>query len=38
MVITGKESIQKPDNRSKKAKVDSIIYEKKHNLKKTSIM
>ena len=34
LLITGKESIQEPDNPSKKTKVDSIIDEKKHNLKK----
>ena len=34
-MITGNDSIQEPDNPSKKAKMDSISDEKKHNLKKT---
>ena len=33
-MIKGKENIQEPDNPSKKVNVDSIIDEKKHNLKK----
>ena len=35
-MIKGKESIQEPDNSSKKAKLDSIIDGKTYNLKQTS--